>query len=310
MQADYLLKVKVVTDGSPPKDLCAGNAVFSVSLDYAECDAVLSYHPNEEFLRYPGIKAWYCSEAMANWIRATRVPWKRYLKRLKPEEFLIHSHGNPRFRVPHPTHWDEPLPSNHREQRLCRAVAVISNHEPVWKRIIKRRFEAIRRSRFVAHGLVDLYGRRQNWDRYRRSILSRSALPVNWKGEVSSTYASTEKLEFLAGYKVCICLENACEPFYFTEKFVDAARAGCVPIYHAHPTVRDGVLQGARWVEAGDFGFDTERAVKFALQGDIAQCWQVNDKWLNSDALRATSWRAVHERISAILFARKLGGGC
>jgi hypothetical protein len=36
-------------------------------------------------------------------------------------------------------------------------------------------------------------------------------------------------------------------------QFVDAVMAGCVPIYHAHETVRDTVLVGARWVDPAEF---------------------------------------------------------
>lgn len=307
IQGELRLKVKVVTDGSQPADLVADNILFSPSLDYAACDAVLSYHPNEEFLRYPGLKAWYCGEARANWIRATRLPWKGYLKRLRPEEFLTFDQEDPRYRVPHPTHWDGPLPSNHAASRLPRAVAVVSNHEPVWKRILKRRFEAIRRSRFVVNELTDLYGSRKTWERFRGKILSRATVPHNYRGAVPGSFSSQEKITFLARYKVCICLENACEALYFTEKFVDAARAGCVPVYHAHPTVRDGVLQGAKWIEAADCRFDPLTAINLALHCDLEQLWLANDRWLDSAAVRATGWTTIHQRIGSIMLARKSG---
>jgi hypothetical protein len=300
----YKLKVKVVTDGKQPGDVIVDDMLFSVSLDYGQCDAILTHHPNEEFLGYRGIKAWYCSEAKANWIRATAVPWRKYLKRVKPEEFLIHSHDNPRYRVPCPTHWDGPLPSNHVTDRILRAVAVISNHEPVWKRLLKRRFEAIRRSCFVASPSVDLYGSRINWQRYQKSIFSRPQLPSNYCGEVSGDYCTKEKIDWLARYKVCVCLENACEPYYFTEKFVDAVRGGCIPIYRAHPTVDRGILAGAKWVDAAAFKFNAAAAVRFACESNIEAYWEANDAWLNTEAVKATSWLGVHKKIGEILALR------
>ena len=78
------------------------------------------------------------------------------------------------------------------------------------------------------------------------------------------------KVGLFSRYHAAICLENTLEPYYFTEKFVDGVRAGCVPVYRAHPTVRDGVLRGARWVDPTDFGLSAKRTLEFALSLDRA----------------------------------------
>jgi len=66
--------------------------------------------------------------------------------------------------------------------------------------------------------------------------LSRPAAPANYRGEIPGDWPEEQKRELLAGYKVAVCRENSYEPYYFTEKFVEAVCAGCVPVYRAHPT--------------------------------------------------------------------------
>jgi hypothetical protein len=53
-----------------------------------------------------------------------------------------------------------------------------------------------------------------------------------------TSYYDDEHIRFLSAYKVAICLENCVEPYYFTEKFINAVRAACIPVYHAHATVK------------------------------------------------------------------------
>lgn len=66
-------------------------------------------------------------------------------------------------------------------------------------------------------------------------------LPKNYIGEIEGSCHGRPKLETMAAYKVAICLENVTEPYYITDRFFSAAQAGCIPIYHAHKTVRNGI---------------------------------------------------------------------
>ena len=63
--------------------------------------------------------------------------------------------------------------------------------------------------------------------------------PANFRGKPTglSDY-DIEFIRFLSTCKVAVCLENCTEENYFTEKFVNAVRAGCIPVYHAHESVK------------------------------------------------------------------------
>jgi hypothetical protein len=114
-----------------------------------------------------------------------------------------------------------------------------------------------------------------------------------------------EQLKFLAGYKVAVCLENSIEPYYFTEKFVNAARAGCVPVYHAHPTVRNGILRGAFWIDPADYGFDVPRTIGAALAAPLQEVQLTNHAWMARPEVQATQFDGVWAQLAAI-FARKV----
>ena len=47
--------------------------------------------------------------------------------------------------------------------------------------------------------------------------------------------------------------------------YQNAARAGCIPVYHATQVVRQERLKGARWVDPADHGFDPKRTLEFAI---------------------------------------------
>ena len=107
----------------------------------------------------------------------------------------------------------------------------------------------------------------------------------------------------MARYKVAVCLENMNEPYYFTEKFVEAVCSGCIPIYRADPTVSGGVLKGARWVDPADHGNDPERTLCAALQADSFAFRDANQQWLSSAVLAETHHVAVFRRLANILSA-------
>ena len=90
------------------------------------------------------------------------------------------------------------------------------------------------------------------------------------------------------------------------QKFVDAVRAGCIPIYHAHPTVTHGILKDAAWVDPADYGLDPTAAIQHALGQDIEAYQDRNERWLASDAVLATRCDKVYERVARILQRRSL----
>ena len=105
----------------------------------------------------------------------------------------------------------------------------------------------------------------------------------------------------MALYKVAVCLENMCEPYYFTEKFVEAVLAGCIPVYRASPESRESVLKKARWVDPADHGNNPDATIRHALDGDINSFQKQNAEWLRSDALQQTHAAAIYEKISCAL---------
>jgi hypothetical protein len=110
-----------------------------------------------------------------------------------------------------------------------------------------------------------------------------------------------DHVQFLSTYKVVVCLENCVEPYYFTEKFVNAVRAGSIPVYHAHPVVKERFLNGAKWVDPADFGFNPRRTIEFALAQNQAEFRQVNDSWLHSGILAETENNRVFSNLYKII---------
>ena len=279
-------------------DLKVADFHYSTSYSLEEADALLSeWAPSEELLRFSRPKAWYCCEATSN--SAFRQPgWKFFRETLPPAEFLYHAHPDLRYRVPHVTHFSYDYPMADRADRLSKAIAVVSNTGgPPWRR--KRDMDL--RLKFITHSQVDLYGRSQAWRTYRANFLSRAGCPRNYCGEVAGSWSGQARFELMSHYKAAICFENTSEPFYFTEKFVGAVQTGCIPIYHAHETVRQGVLSGALWVDPADFEYDADATIEFALKEDWEKYRSVNDEWLKSEGVQTTHVLRVFERIGQIL---------
>jgi len=278
-------------------ELQTEEAFFSVRLPPEEADALLcDWAPSNELLTFPRRKAWYCCEPWCQFRSMGGGSWRAIRKRLAPYEFLSHNHPDPRWRVPHVTHF-EPLAVNQASDRKQRAVAVVSNYGGApWRRHRGQTY----RNRLATHPFVDLYGR-GDWKQYRAGWFSRAGAPANYMGELPGEWPASAKRELMAGYKVAVCLESMNEPYYFTEKFVEAACAGCIPVYTGHPTVAQTVLRGAAWVDPNDFGYDPDKTFAAALALDAASIREQNAQWLSGGAIACTHHFAVFTRIGQIL---------
>ena len=120
---------------------------------------------------------------------------------------------------------------------------------------------------------------------------------VNWK----DFGPTTPVLKRWLATKSRFAWKTLCEPYYFTEKMVGAAQAGCIPIYRAHPTVRETFLVGAKWVDPADFGFDAGRTLDFALRQNLEEYQEANGRWLQSAAVQSTRVEEVFRRIGDVL---------
>ena len=128
------------------------SALFSARVPASEADAlVCEWAPSVELFTFPRRKAWYCCEPPCQFRGIAGGSWPKIKKRLAPHEFLCHNHPDPRYRVAHITHF-EPLQVNLNDNRLEKAVAIVSNDGgDTWRRA--RQF--VYRNRFVTHPLVD-----------------------------------------------------------------------------------------------------------------------------------------------------------
>jgi hypothetical protein len=280
------------------EDLVFGNVRFSPGIDIDAADAALwEYWPNERIFEYNRPKAWYSWEPKWHSMHRSRLV-RRARRVLRDDEWLYYAHADPALRVPHITncgghdfHWNA--------ERLPEAVALVSH--------FGGRFWPLRpgtryRNRFVTHPSVALYGRLSSWQTFRRWGVLRRGPPRNYRGEANwkNAWMSEEQVEFTSRFKAAVCLENNCEPFYFTEKFYNAARAGCVPVYRAHPTVRDGILRGAAWIDPGDYGGNVAETVKAALCAPLKDFQERNFLWLQKADVRATEFDGVWQRLAEI----------
>jgi hypothetical protein len=279
--------------------------LMSSHLPVEETDALLcDWAPSEEvLLGFPRRKAWYNCEPEPHFVKCQGGGWPAIRAKLQPHEFLHHKHPDARYRVPHITHLGA-VTVDRRTGRHDRAVAVVSNFggSP------RIRFQdAVIRNRFILQPTVDLFGRRSAWRKYRARLWSLPRLPRNFRGEIPGDWDDAEKRGLLAQYKVCVCLENSFEPFYFTEKFVDAAAAGCVPVYRAHPTVAATFLAGAKWIEPGADEKPRE-TINRALAASLEEFQEANAAWLATNPfLKETSSTAVYHRIGRILAGKDEG---
>jgi hypothetical protein len=156
---------------------------------------------------------------------------------------------------------------------------------------------------------VELFGDPEAWAQFRHfPKLWIRRPPDNYMRRASAgvDIYDDERIRFLSAYKVAVCLENCTEAHYFTEKFVCAVRAGCVPVYHAHAAIKTRFLSGARWIDPADFGFSRRRTIDFALNQDQMEFRSINDAWLESGILADTDERKVLPKLHEII-SGKLG---
>ena len=285
------------------KEMDTESAFFSSEIPEADADALLcEWAPSDELFSFPRRKAWYCCETHCQFQAIDGGTWPRIKKRLAPHEFLCHNHSDPRYRVPEMTHLGS-LGVNTNKDRRDKAIAIVSNFGgSPWR----RHREIAYRNRFITHPSVDLYGR-ESWRKYRRHWYSRPRSPANYCGPVPGDWEAAEKRALLAKYRVAVCLPNMCEPYGFCEKFVEAACAGCIPIYSAHPTLNDTVLSGARWIDPRLARGDVQKTVATALGADLGVFQEANATWLKRNPFLAhTHPVAVYTRIGWILAASDL----
>jgi hypothetical protein len=281
------------------------NGIFySTEISFSNANALLClYSPVEEMLNFQEPKLWVTIEPRWHsfWNKGIG---KKLSRNLKLDEIAYYRHPNPEYRVPHLTSYSNVDPF--KKIRVTdfpqeKAVAVVSNYGG---RIhfLKKHIQI--RNKLILSPLVNLYGSRNSWNQYRHfPFLWKVSPPSNYCGEVSGNF--DDLIGFLSQYKVNVCLENSFEPYYFTEKFVNSIRAGCIPVYHAHSTVKETFLKGAIWVDPSDFNFEPRATIKFALEQDIHHYRRINDEWLDSDILSTTTIHSFYEKICQIM-ERKL----
>jgi len=70
-------------------------------------------------------------------------------------------------------------------------------------------------------------------------------------GRASPAAVDDEHINFCRPIGCCVFGE--CTKLITLLKIVYAVRAGCIPVYHAHATVKTSFLSGARWIDPADF---------------------------------------------------------
>lgn len=284
------------------KEVEFGDILLSTRLPLEQADALLcDFVPTPNLYRAKIPSAWYCCEPVSS-LRGHRVT-PRVLNarlRLPPSRTLHHAHTDARYRVPAIASRDQ-LFFVDGPRRKARAVAIVS-----YAGTPGLRWDALqKRNAMILHERVDLFGNERTWSTFKPSMWARPSPPANFRGSVPGTWGSGQKIALLSLYHATVCMENTSEPYYFTEKFVDAVMAGCVPVYHAHETVRDTLLVGAKWVDPAQFDFDPARTIDYALSQDREAWSAINRRWLESENARSTTWRAIMERACQILRAQQ-----
>ena len=255
------------------------------------------WEPTADLLEFAGPKAWYCCEPSDSW-NYQRDDWRAITSLLATDEVFNHWQAAPACRVPHVTHAG-PIEVIRNPDRIARAVTIVSNAGPSHRESASAAMKL--RTRFCTYKGVDLFGQRQNWETHKPHFWSAAQLPANYRGEVEGTHWASAKYDILSLYKVAICLENSQEFLYFTEKFVAAVQSGCIPVYQAHPSVRETFLMGASWVDPADYGFDPAKTLAAAMAQPLAEYWDANSAWLQQPIVKATSRAGVLNHIGSLL---------
>ena len=285
-------------------DFRLGDILYSPRVPLAKADALLAlYDPSDELLRFDGPKLWFTIEPSWHHHFHSHPVGKRLVRELDASERAFYAHPDVTYRVPHPTYSGSL--SRPRAPSVRRAaVATVNNFGGrLW--FLKSHFRA--RNRMILDRHVELFGRPDAWANFRHfPKFWIKKPPDNYMGKASPSadIYGDNTIGFLSDYKVAVCLENSTEAYYFTEKFVNAARAGCIPIYHAHPTVRKKFLCNAKWVDPADFGFSPRHTIEYALAQDQSEFRRANDAWLESGILADTDDQKVFPMLHNIMSSK------
>lgn len=285
-------------------DFTIDDIFYSPRLPLAEADGLIAlYDPSEELLQFKGPKLWFTIEPSWHHHFHGHPVGRKLMRKLDNSEHIFYGNPDPKYRIPHPT-YRGPLTMPRVPTAKPAAVACVTNFGgQAW--FLKRHIRL--RNQMILCPLVELFGKPESWAKFRhfpRLWIQRP--PANFQGRTSpgKDDKDEEHTRFLSAYKVAVCLENCAEPDYFTEKFVNAVRAGCIPVYHAHNSVKKRFLPGAKWVDPADFNFSPQRTIEFALVQDQAEFRRVNDAWLESGILAETDDQKVFPMLHKIIKAK------
>jgi len=293
-------------DGAWLKEFKIGDDILTTEPQDGNFDAMICWWEfTEEFLDFKGAKLFYCCEPsfyFRGW-RTSKIKLRRNLHSIRADEFAWHFHENPNMRVEHETSDFSKRNDILYDNQIHNAATVLSNlGHP-----LTRNYGRQKRAEFVLHSGCDIFGPRHVWNHFRLNLFSKPDYPVNYKGECPIG----KKKAFLSQYHACICFENSCEPEYFTEKFPDAVRAGCVPIYHPHPKVKEKFLDGAVWVDPMDYGLDARETMRVAMAMDRHTVASQNLKWLQENPhLQLTKVKNIYVKMVDILNKKISGEIC
>jgi hypothetical protein len=293
-------------DGALLKEFRIGDDILTTEPRDGKFDAMICWWEfTDEFLAFEGPKLFYCCEPsfyFRGW-RSSKIELRRRLHSLRADEFAWHFHENSQMCVEHETSAfsDQNLPmGNHAIQN---AATVLGN----LGRPILRNKGRQKRLNFIIESGCHIYGPNKNWGAFQLNLFSKKGSPSGYQGECTHT----QKISILSKYHACICFENSCEPEYFTEKFPDAVRAGCVPIYHPHPVVKEKFLTGAVWVDPMDYGLDARATMRAAMAMNRQLVAAQNLKWLRENPhLRLTKVENIYVKMVDILKKKITGEIC
>ena len=275
--------------------------LLSTQIPDDEADGMLGYWDiTSDFQSFQGIKLLYCCEPSWYFKDFRQRKVCKIINSLCVDEFAFFNHSNPNFRVPHLTHTHLFHVDSYNPDRRLRCATVASN----FRHPLLRHKDMQFRVAFITHPLVDLYGRKENWSNFKKNLFSPKTFPFNYIGEVEGYHGGHEKLDLLAKYKVAVCLENVCEERYFTEKFVDAVRSGCIPIYKAHPSIKKTVLEGAYWVDPTDFNHSIDETIQYALSLNGEAVFKQNIEWFMTGRVKETYILNIYNRLGEILLGK------
>src|SRR5579859_3142795 len=213
-------KVRVVPSSwwPPGRSFLHDGLLYSDAVPAERADALLAlYDPTDELLRFRGPKMWYTYEPSWHTHYRRHPIGRQLVKALLPSEWLYFANPDPVYRVPNITFSHEL--SRPRSTRLPRASAVATVNYfggPLW--FLKSHIWL--RNRMILDPRVELFGRQSHWKQFRHfPAVWRRGFPANYRGETNLTHLEAGFCKFLSRYKVYVCLENSCEPHFFTEKF-------------------------------------------------------------------------------------------